>query len=64
MASPNNRGDAAPTRHLTPSSKTFSASNGLHLVELMVEGAQGKLRTSQTTAKAIGHFPQADGKDL
>lgn len=64
MASPNNRGDGALRRHLTPSSKTFSASNGLHLVELMVKGAQGNLQTSQTIAKAISYFPQADGKDL
>lgn len=42
MRLPNNRGDSVPTRHLLLPNKIFTVKDGLHLSELLVNGAVWK----------------------
>lgn len=62
MESTNNKEDNVPTRHLMPPCKTFSAKNGLHLVELLAKGPHEKPQASQAITKGIGYSPQSAGK--
>ena len=64
MESPNNGGDKAPARHLSPPNETSNTDNWLHLIGFWPKGTHGNPQTTQVIAKAIGCSPQTEYKYL
>ena len=60
MEPPYNGVNIAQTRHHIPPSKTFSARNELHLVELMAKGTHVNLKIFLAFAMATICSPQTD----
>lgn len=67
MKSPNNRGDKAPTRHISPPDKLSSARNRLDSNSCRPKEFHKNCRQTLPIAKAIGSSPKKkknDGKAL
>jgi hypothetical protein len=52
------QGDKVPTRLFSPSSETFSARKGLHLIELLAKDAPWSLQAAQAIFNAVGYSLQ------